>query len=56
MTHMLLTKIADSPKHVATIFLCERAILMRPNVRGHRADEMKDATASAASEADLHPI
>jgi predicted nicotinamide N-methyase len=34
----------------------EEKIHMRANVRAHRADEMKDATGSAASEADLHPI
>jgi hypothetical protein len=28
---------------------------MRPSVRGHRADEMKDATANAASEAPSGP-
>jgi hypothetical protein len=28
---------------------------MLPNVRGHRADEMKDATGSAASEAPGGP-
>jgi hypothetical protein len=43
--------------HIATIArrsneaMMSSAILLTPNVRGHRADEMKDATTSDASEA-----